>query len=361
LQQEDSAQPELKFAHNVIEHLGIKLYKNKAANVLAELVANCWDADASWVDIKIDKMGGPQSDGCIVISDDGVGMSYALIKDHYLHVGKPKRTNAKEVSPSGRRPMGRKGLGKLSPFGIARVVNVCTVRDNLVNWFSLDLDQILAFGSSGAYPPKFHATDAPVDSVLVDSDAYSIALVQEFLSRLKKEDKQSGTLICLSSIDPELLPERDKISYELGSKFTVVLLRTDFSVSINDMKISEKEALPAFEFRIPEASGSISDSVEGREVRYWVGFVETAEWSSDEAGVGVFAHGKTAQTRPYFFNKKGKEVFQRYLYAVVEADWIDEENEDLISTDRTSIDWTSQKLKPLHQWGEVVAEIRTMI
>lgn len=352
MQQQVVTQPELKFAHNVIEHLGIKLYKNKAANVLAELVANCWDADASWVDIKIDKTGGPQADGCIVISDDGVGMSYALIKDHYLHVGKPKRKNAKEVSPTGRRPMGRKGLGKLSPFGIARVVNVCTVKDGLVNWFSLDLDQILAVGSSGAYPPKFYATDAQMNSNLIGSDPYTIALVQRFLSKLKQEGKQSGTLISLSTIDPELLPERDKISYELGSKFTVVLLRTDFSVSINDVKISEKEALPAFEFRIPEGTGSISDQVDGRDVRFWAGFVATAEWSSDEAGVGIFAHGKIAQTRPYFFNKKGKEVFQRYLYAVVEADWIDEENEDLISTDRTSIDWTSQKVKPLHQWGQ---------
>ena len=87
-------------------------------------------------------------------------------------------------------------------------------------------------------------------------------------------------------------------------------------------------------------------------MRFWVGFVEKAEWSSDEAGVGVFAHGKIAQSRPYFFNKKGKEVFQRYLYAVVEADWIDEEQEDLISTDRTSVDWTAPKLKPLHEWGQ---------
>ena len=212
MQQQVVTQPKLKFAHNVIEHLGIKLYKNKAANVLAELVANCWDADASWVDIKIDKTGGPQADGCIVISDDGVGMSYALIKDHYLHVGKPKRKNAKEVSPTGRRPMGRKGLGKLSPFGIARVVNVCTVKDGLVNWFSLDLDQILAVGSSGAYPPKFYATDAQMNSNLIGSDPYTIALVQRFLSKLNQEGKQSGTLISLSSIDPELLPERGVVA-----------------------------------------------------------------------------------------------------------------------------------------------------
>ena len=352
LNQEADTQPELKFAHNVIEHLGITLYKNKAANVLAELVANSWDADASWVDVKIDKLGGPRNDGCIVISDDGIGMSHAQIKDHYLHVGKPKRTNARDLSPSGRRPMGRKGLGKLSPFGIARIVDVCTVQDNLINWFTLDLDQILAVGSSGAYPPKFHAKDTPIDSPLAGPDQFSSAMVESFVSKLKAENKKNGTLICLSSIDAGLLPERDKIAYELGSKFTVVLLRDDFVVSINGTRISEAEALPVFEFRIPKSTGSITENVNGQDVRFWVGFVEKAEWSSDEAGVGVFAHGKIAQSRPYFFNKKGKEVFQRYLYAVVEADWIDEEDEDLISTDRTSVDWSAPKLKPLHEWGQ---------
>lgn len=48
---ESTAGPELQeavleFDHNVIEHLGIRLYQNKIVNVIAELVANCWDADA---------------------------------------------------------------------------------------------------------------------------------------------------------------------------------------------------------------------------------------------------------------------------------------------------------------------------
>ena len=35
---------ELRFSHNIIEHLGLKLYQNKPTNVLAELVSNSWDA-----------------------------------------------------------------------------------------------------------------------------------------------------------------------------------------------------------------------------------------------------------------------------------------------------------------------------
>lgn len=153
---------QLKFAHNVIEHLGIKLYKNKSGNVLAELLANSWDADATMVDIAIEPDGGDRQNGSISISDNGCGMDYDTIRDHYLHVGKPKRRHANQKSDGGRKPMGRKGLGKLAPFGIARVIDVATVKDGLLNWFTLNLDNILAAGDHGTYPPQFHAKDHPI-------------------------------------------------------------------------------------------------------------------------------------------------------------------------------------------------------
>ncbi len=37
----------LRFSHNIIEHLGLKLYQNRPTNVVAELVSNSWDAGAS--------------------------------------------------------------------------------------------------------------------------------------------------------------------------------------------------------------------------------------------------------------------------------------------------------------------------
>ena len=46
----------LKFDHNVIEHLGLKLYQNRPTNVIAEMVSNSWDADAArvWIDLAFD-------------------------------------------------------------------------------------------------------------------------------------------------------------------------------------------------------------------------------------------------------------------------------------------------------------------
>lgn len=113
-QQPTRSELELRFDHNVSEHLGIKLYQNKPVNVLAELVANCWDADAKhvWVDFR--SHGG---EAFATVADDGSGMTVDTLRERYLVIGKAKRATPKERSSGGRSPMGRKGIGKLAPFG----------------------------------------------------------------------------------------------------------------------------------------------------------------------------------------------------------------------------------------------------
>ena len=84
----DEKPPVLEFDHNVIEHLGIKLYANKPVNVLAELVSNCWDADSEDVEISL---GSDINGNRIVVADNGNGMSIKDIRERYLIVGKQKR------------------------------------------------------------------------------------------------------------------------------------------------------------------------------------------------------------------------------------------------------------------------------
>ena len=70
---------------NVLNHLGINLYSNSPA-VLAEAVANAWDADAEIVRIEIHT--DPDR---IVILDDGHGMSRIDINEKFLRVGHRRR------------------------------------------------------------------------------------------------------------------------------------------------------------------------------------------------------------------------------------------------------------------------------
>ena len=69
----DSEEPTLVYSHNIIEHLGIRLYQNKPTNVLAELVANSWDAYAKKCVIALNN--DQEENGFICVYDDGFGIT----------------------------------------------------------------------------------------------------------------------------------------------------------------------------------------------------------------------------------------------------------------------------------------------
>lgn len=118
----------LRFSHNIIEHLGLKLYQNRPTNVVAELVSNAWDAGAHqvWIGTHTIPLAG---DGRFIsVIDDGAGMTLRSLAQNYLVIGLAKDRSGTRLG--GRYPMGRKGIGKLAPFGIAGQVDVCTVARN---------------------------------------------------------------------------------------------------------------------------------------------------------------------------------------------------------------------------------------
>lgn len=129
---------QLSISLNVLEHLGINLYSN-VPSVLSEIVANAWDADATRVDVSWDR-----SVGRIVITDDGVGMTAQDVNARFLKVGHRRRDDQPGPTAKGRKPMGRKGIGKLSLFSIAGTVVVETARDGEKSAFRMVREAIRA-------------------------------------------------------------------------------------------------------------------------------------------------------------------------------------------------------------------------
>ena len=124
---------------SVLEALGINLYSNAAA-VVAELVANAWDADANLVSIN---WNAGASDAYVEICDDGSGMSRIDLQDKFLTVGYSKRTAEGGTSARYNRPfMGRKGIGKLSVFSIANTVEVHSACSGERNAFRIEIDAL---------------------------------------------------------------------------------------------------------------------------------------------------------------------------------------------------------------------------
>ena len=108
----------------ILELLGPNLYTN-IYYVLAELIANAYDADAKNVYI----IANPND---IRVEDDGHGMSYSKGEvSKYLGVAKLSRTNKEDsYSALGRKKMGRKGIGKLAALSVSESVDVLTISEN---------------------------------------------------------------------------------------------------------------------------------------------------------------------------------------------------------------------------------------
>ena len=154
-------QYEMTLSLNVLRHLGLGLYSNIAA-VLSEVVANSWDADAERVWISIDT-----GDGRVTIQDDGHGMTVDDANQKYLFVGYERRKAEGRTPRFNRSVMGRKGIGKLSLFSIARTVEVHSIKDGEKHGFVMDSEAIeekINDGRESQYHPE------AVDPAEIDID-----------------------------------------------------------------------------------------------------------------------------------------------------------------------------------------------
>jgi hypothetical protein len=108
----------LQIDMNVLNHLGIGLYSSTPA-VVTEIIANAWDAAATevWVTIGADE---------ITVVDNGNGMGSDELQSRFLKVGYARRDapGGNRTDPFDRPVMGRKGIGKLAMFSLAKKIEV---------------------------------------------------------------------------------------------------------------------------------------------------------------------------------------------------------------------------------------------
>lgn len=114
----------LKISPRMLSLLSKDLYSN-IYFVLAELIANSYDADAENVYIFID-------DNEIRVEDDGNGMSEEDLDAHYLLVGSESRSCEENSRTRNKKrlKMGRKGVGKLAALSISEGFKLITKQDN---------------------------------------------------------------------------------------------------------------------------------------------------------------------------------------------------------------------------------------
>jgi len=155
----------------ILELLGPSLYTN-IYYVLAELIANAYDADASNVYII-------QKNDRIIVEDDGTGMSYEKGDiEKYLKVAIETRTTKKDSYTTGknRRKIGRKGVGKLAALSVSERVLVMTMREGEKSGFVLSrhVGKDHKLTPLGEDEIKFHCLDADGTSIVMTNPQYGL-------------------------------------------------------------------------------------------------------------------------------------------------------------------------------------------
>lgn len=315
----------MQYAGGLVKHLGLAMYRG-AVPALAELISNAWDADATRVSLDVPFGTGMQSQ-VIRVSDDGCGMSWDDVDQAYLVVGRDRRrAEGRDRSPRGRAVMGRKGLGKLAGFGIARVVEVRTVRSGWLTHFRMDFDRMTRAGEA-----KMVEDYEPL--ILADLAA----------------QEPDGTSIMLT--DLQISRSIDEVDFRESMSRRFAILGTGFEVVVNGVSIPAYQ--PELQFRFEGQNKGWEDVSGVGSVKWWMGFTQKPVATESARGVSILVRGKMAQA-PFFFGLSGGthgQVGMQYLLGEVHADQLDRER-DYVGTDRQGVVWTEPMPEALLAWGQ---------
>ncbi len=315
---------EMKFDPRTIEHLGVKMYATLPP-ALAELISNSYDADAESVKVRFVTVGARKS---ITVTDDGHGMSAADIQEKFLVIGRNRRQEDGDSPTSrfGRFATGKKGLGKLALFGLAKTIVVDTVHEGRRNRFSLDWDKLLS--SQGVYKPNWEIVDQK--SSLSNKTAIK-------LSELKRQ----------SPFDVESIGDSLSKIFIVDDNFKIVLEENDKKIPIsNDRRYAGFDT----EFQWDVAELAQGDEKFGGQLSGKLYTSKTpVKPNSGLRGISLFSRGKLVNA-PEFFSDSTSSHFFQYLSGWISVDFIDTLSDDVISTNRQSVDWDNPDMVVLRNY-----------
>ncbi|MDG3006622.1 ATP-binding protein [Paludisphaera mucosa] len=361
-----------KVAPHIVEDLGLNLYTT-LARVLVEFVANAYDADSPSVNLDFNVTDIKQArevlrkeyeleqakmppgktippletrvlpdDVRIIIDDNGHGMSRSDLNNKFLFAGRRRRREEPEMngrSPKGRPLMGRKGLGKLAGFGVAKVVEVISRKEGErhATHITLDYDDIVAM-------LNVHEINIKEQKL---KDGGGIA--------------PCGTRIILSRLLYDPLKSRETTIQSEISEYFDLIDPADFKIMMNKVQVKPAPRELVYAWPDPELR-PIGDFVEkfldregGGQIRFTYRVRFTGKDQSLEAskrGVRVYARKRLASAPSLLGMDTNMHGFRMtdYMDGVVHADFIDDELADYISTDRESLRWESPLLSQMYDF-----------
>ena len=384
-----SVEYSMRISRLTVDKLGVKLYDRVSA-VIAELIANAYDADARTVTVHA-PMGqflatraeGKLQDKSLVIKvvDDGIGMTPQQMQDFFLVVGAERRDDPDRGDRSpcfNRKVMGRKGVGKLAPFGICKTIEVISSGGQLID----------ETGANSDSKTKGYLTS----HIILDYEGI-MALDNEPDERYKpptgtRNESYSptqGTTIILRNFNYRKVPAPDILARQISQRFGIK--SEDWRIRLVDNTQSDAPAQEIDEFDIETMANTrltfqpkkavlnpdgtrATDLTAGFEyegmfypVTGWMAYSKAPYKDDLMAGVRIYCRGKIAAQTSIFNHRAGftgEHSIRSYLIGEVHADWLDED-EDLIQTDRRDILWSDELAVAFQAWGQnVIKRIGTL-
>lgn len=260
----------------ILELLGPSLYTN-IYYVLAELIANAYDADAHNVYIISNKDD-------ITVEDDGKGMSYQNGDiQKYLNVAAVSRnTDDESVTDLKRKKMGRKGVGKLAALSVSENVLIKTISGNEKSGFVLSRH----IGNNNLLNPipddqiTFEKISGNGTAVVMQNPQYklhsSLSAIKRNLLKIFPLVNKDFVIHIIRGADSEDIDAFDK---EMISELsTLITLGDEFQYLNNHFNtpfVSSKDSLlinkPSVSIPISMADRNGADHSYNVEIKGWIG------------------------------------------------------------------------------------------
>lgn len=309
-----------------VEHLGLNLYSNTAA-ALTELIANAWDADATEVRITIN-----DDQTQIIITDDGHGMSVDDLNNKFLKVAYKRRIDQAR-SPNGRPVMGRKGIGKLALFSIAKHIVITSKQEGEDSHaLSVDINQLKECIASGV---PYHPSEEPANDIT--------------------ELKHGTTFVLTELLSGRVNQSISAMKKRIARRFSVIGEQDKFDVYVNDEKINQLDRDDyrhlQFVWQLPNGRQqtfledvkkfdftSNQHTQEGKTYSFsgWIGTAYKPKDldSSDMGninGISILSRGRIFQEN--ILDKISENrLIKSYITGVIQADFLDDDDEDDLAT-----------------------------
>ena len=362
-----SSEYRMSISLNVLNHLGLHLYSNTPA-VLAEVIANAWDADATTVSVNFDLDAKT-----ITVTDDGHGMDLEDVNRKYLYVGFKKRNEGKGLTPGGRPPMGRKGIGKLSLFSIANKFEVFSRKEGCPEQsFLMDAVALKKAiqqddpSSPGTYEPEsipFNANIRTHGTSIRIKELKKLRLTQQTISALRKRIARRFGILggehdfrILINGDEVTFADRD---YFHKARFLFQYGDHNYAQHCNNLDTDEDtgKALSFPRRNRFNAAGNANETGE-YEVQGWIAIAHRSNDLDDRGQqdnlnkITVAVRGKVALEDILNEYRLGGMI-TKFIYGEINADFLDQDDlDDIATSSRQSIAVDDPRYVALHAFIE---------